>query len=396
MEPILLESICPLLIKKEQFFPSKTPGNLVDMPATEVTGETMKSALLVLILSVFSTQTYATTIPNDLGAPKAGGLPRESSSAYEIVYGSIRVGQELQRVIVTIPPGAAPKPALLFVGGMGCYSLDFSGTGPKAEAYQHIIDNATRKGFVTMRVEKTGMGDSLGTPCEQQDFHREVAGFLEGLKTLASYPFVKADSLYIFGHSIGGVIAPLLAAQVQVKGIAVLGTLATDWYHYDMSNNCRQYLLSGVSPAQIDQFMVYPNTVSQEFYLNKKSPDQIRQEHPEVSDYMQFPMHWTYMQQLSEVNPEIDWNQSNAHIVILSAESDYLGSQSDELQRMIQKANESRTAPIRLVRLPKTDHFFRTANSQQESFANHNADGSPLDFQNNILQVLTKELFSLK
>lgn len=356
----------------------------------------MKSALLVLILGVFSTQTYATTIPNELGTPKAGGLPRESSTAYEILYGSVRVGQELQRVIVTNPPGANPKPALLFVGGMGCYSLDFSGTGPKAAAYQRIIDDASRKGFVTMRVEKTGMGDSQGTACEQQDFHREVAGNLEGLKALAAYPFVKSDSLYIFGHSIGGVIAPLLAAQVDVKGIAVLGTLATDWYHYDMSNNRRQYLLSGVSPAQIDQFMVYPNTVSEEFYLNKKSPEQIRQEHPEVSDYLQFPMHWTYMQQLSEMNPEIDWNQSKAHVVILSAESDYLGSQADELQQMIQKANKSRATPIHLVRLSKTDHFFRTANSQQESFANRNADGTALDFQNNVLQVLNKELFSLK
>jgi hypothetical protein len=63
---------------------------------------------------------------------------------------------------------------------------------------------------------------------------------------------------------------------------------------------------------------------------------------------------------------------------------------------MIQKANKSRTTPIHLVKLSKTDHFFRTANSQRESFANQNADGSPLDFQNNVLQVLTKELFSLK
>lgn len=356
----------------------------------------MKSALLVLLLGVFSNQTYATTIPNELGAPKAGGLPRESNPDYEILYGSVRVGQELQRVIVTNPPGANPKPALLFVGGMGCYSLDFSGTGPKAVAYQRIIDDATRKGFVTMRVEKTGMGDSLGTACDQQDFHREVAGNLEGLKALAAYPFVKSDSLYIFGHSIGGVIAPLLAAQVEVKGIAVLGTLATDWYSYDISNSRRQYLLSGVSPNDIDQVMIYQKTVSQEFYLNKKSPEQIRQEHPEVSDYLQFPVHWTYMQQLSEVNPKIDWNKSQSHVVILSGDSDYIGSQGDELQKMVQDANKTRATPIRLVRLPKTDHFFRTANSQPESFANRNADGSALDFQNNVLQVLNKELFGLK
>ena len=139
---------------------------------------------LVFLITGFAFQVGAVTIPNELGAPRAGGLPREQSSAYEILYGSVRVGGEVQRVIVTNPPGEGPKPALFFVGGLGCYSLDFSGTGPKAEDYQRILDEVTKIGYVTMRVEKTGMGDSVGTHCENKDFKREVAGNLEGLKAL--------------------------------------------------------------------------------------------------------------------------------------------------------------------------------------------------------------------
>jgi pimeloyl-ACP methyl ester carboxylesterase len=354
-------------------------------------------SILVLALgaTAFMPPAEALTIPNELGAPQAGGLPREQSSAYEILYGSVRVGKEIQRVIVTNPPGAGPKPALFLIGGMGCYSLDFSGTGPKAEAYQRILDFATRLGFVTMRVEKTGMGDSIGTACQDQDFHREVKGNLAGLKALAAYPFVKADQIYIFGHSIGGVIAPLLASQVSIKGIAVLGTLATDWYDYDLSNNRRQAALGGMSPADVDNFMVWQKMATDEFYLYKKPLDQILAERPELTNYLQMPVNWRYMQQLTEVHPVTDWNHSNTQVLIISGNSDFIGSQGSELAPMVQQANKNRTTPIRLVKLDNLDHFFRDAESQTASISNRHHDGSLLVFQENILAVLKKDLFGL-
>jgi len=350
--------------------------------------------LVTMILSVLaiSVQAQTTTIPNELGAPQAGGLPREQSSAYQILYGSVRVGEEIQRVIVTKPPGNTPKPALLFVGGLDCYSLDFSGTGPKVEAYQRIIDFVTRLGFVTMRVEKTGMGDSIGTACENQDFHREVAGNYAGLKALRSYPFVDAKQLHIFGHSIGGVIAPLLASKVSIKSVTVLGTLASNWYQYDVSNTRRQYALSGMSPQQVEAAMIPANTFSWEFYINRKTPQQIVQQYPSLANYFQLAAHWTYMQQLSEVDPKLDWNRSQSSVLIISGDSDFVGSQANELSQMIYEANKTRATPLQLVTVEKLDHFFRTANSQRESFNSQNSDGSPLVFQESILEILSQEL----
>lgn len=351
--------------------------------------------LVSVLVAGFVFQARAVTIPNELGAPQAGGLPREQSSAYEILYGSVRVGQEVQRVIVTNPPGAGPKPALFFVGGLGCYSLDFSGTGPKAEAYQRILDYVTKLGYVTMRVEKTGMGDSRGTPCANQDFKREVAGNLAGLKALVSYPFVKRDQVYIFGHSIGGVIAPFLAAEVPVKAVAALGTLASDWYSYDLSNSRRQYTLSGMSAADVDAAVAEVKIFDTEFYLNKKKPEQIVAEKPQLAGYLQMSAHWTYMQQLSVANPAVDWNRSKASVVIFSGRSDFIGSQEPELKQMIQQANKTRANPIRLVSVANMDHFFRAAESQEASFKNQSILGTPLFFQETFLTTLKEEFLSL-
>lgn len=352
--------------------------------------------LLVALGVAVTSPASALTIPNELGAPKAGGLPREQSSAYEILYGSVRVGSEVQRVIVTNPPGAGPKPALFFIGGMGCYSLDFSGTGPKAEAYQRILDFVTKLGFVTMRVEKTGMGDSVGTACEEQDFKREVAGNLAGLKALVSYSFVKADQVYIFGHSIGGVIAPLIAAEVPVKAISVLGTLADDWYSYDLSNARRQYALSGMSPADVENALVWLKLFDDEFYLNRKTPAQILSELPQLAGYLKMAAHWTYMQQLAEANPATDWNRSEASVVIFSGTSDFIGSQGDELVEMIKEANKTRSSnPIQFFSVSNMDHYFRGAESQQASFKNQSILGLPLYFKDSFLEDLKTHFLAL-
>ena len=62
----------------------------------------------------------------------------------------------------------------------------------------------------------------------------------QGLKALAAYDFVDRDNIVIFGHSMGGVMAPLIAAEAPVKGIAVYGTVAKTWYEYFGENFRRQ------------------------------------------------------------------------------------------------------------------------------------------------------------
>ena len=94
------------------------------------------------------------------------------------------------------------------------------------------VDSLTAKGFVTIRVEKTGMGDSKGLPCNECDFHTEKQGFLDGLKQLKSLPYVDKQNIFIAGFSIGGVIAPLIAQPEPVKGIIVYGTAGRNWLEY--------------------------------------------------------------------------------------------------------------------------------------------------------------------
>lgn len=350
------------------------------------------SKLICIIVILTGANSLAAVIPNELGAPKA----QETSADHTVQYGSIEVAGELQRVIVTVPKSKGPHPALLFVGGLGCYSLDFSGAGPHIESYKKIIEFMSKNGFVTMRVEKTGMGDSQGKPCAEQNFDRELAGYLAGLKALKNYSFVNADRVSIFGHSIGGVIAPLLLEQASVHTVIVMGSLAERWYDYDRTNTIRQLYLAGYTAEQVAQELQIRDYVAKEFYIGKKTPDQIKQVYPAGAAYLEFPAHYTYMQQLADLDLNVSWKKSSAKVFMLLGKADFIGSQWPELQSFSKDINQTRAVKVQIEEVPALDHFFRNANSWAESFYNVSLTGQPLVFQDEFLNVLANKIPEMK
>jgi len=137
--------------------------------------------------------------------------PLEHAPDVDVRYDAVSVDGSLRRTIVTAPRLPGRRPAVLYVNGIGCYSqesLDLSSNDAR------LLYGLTRAGFVTMRVEKSGMGDSEGPACDSPaaDFDAEVRAYTAGLRALKGYPFVDSEAAFLVGVSIGGVEAPLIAA----------------------------------------------------------------------------------------------------------------------------------------------------------------------------------------
>jgi dienelactone hydrolase len=110
----------------------------------------------------------------------------------------------------------------LLIQGGGCGSID-APFSPNI-AQPGLMHSIGSQGFVTMRVEKSGVGDSQGPPCESIGFKEELAGYQAALRSIRTYPRVDPDHVYLLGISLGGVFAPLLAVETKVAGIIVYGT----------------------------------------------------------------------------------------------------------------------------------------------------------------------------
>lgn len=153
-------------------------------------------------------------------------LPVETLPGVSFEYGlvTLRDGTRL-RTIVSAPNGARERsPAVMIIQGGGCESVDnplAGNAGPN-----ELIWRIAAQGYVTIRVDKSGVGDSQGPPCEQIGYTQELEGYQATLAALRRDPRVDPSRVFLLGISLGGVFSPILAAETPVRGIVAFGTIA--------------------------------------------------------------------------------------------------------------------------------------------------------------------------
>jgi dienelactone hydrolase len=150
---------------------------------------------------------------------------RETMPGATLEYGSVTVpdGNRL-RTIVSVPDSPGRHPAVLLLQGGSCGSVDVPMLAELGQ--QGLLRPIAAKGFVTMRVEKSGIGDSQGPPCASIGYTQELEGYRAALAALKRHPSVEPTRVHLLGISLGGVFAPIVASESAVRGIVVYGTLA--------------------------------------------------------------------------------------------------------------------------------------------------------------------------
>jgi len=302
--------------------------------------------------------------------------PKETSTDFDIIYSSVVSGKNQQRTIITKPKNGSIHPAVLLIGGVGCYSIDNTSL-PEIRSIKMWADSLARNGFITMRVDKTGMGDSKGLPCNECDFITEKNGFLAGLKQLKSLPYVDKENIFIAGFSIGGVIAPLLAQEEPVKGIIVYGTVGRNWLEYELDNSYRQQLLANRTADSIDIFMRAEYIRLYELLVEKKQPEQIIKEFPQTKEnFFGYPMRTEYFQQVADINIRELWMNTKARVLVIHGSSDFVSS-ATEHKSIAELVNHYHPGNAKYIEIGKSDHWSLFAETELQSFLNQQTDLNP-------------------
>ncbi|MCB0634342.1 MAG: PDZ domain-containing protein, partial [Lewinella sp.] len=159
------------------------------------------------------------------------GKPLETSTIAEVIYDEVPFRGGSLRSIIHKPKADGKMPLVVYLQGFDCGSIDdyYFPDSP----LRQLVDGLVERGFAVYRVEKPGVGDSDGSlDCGDIGYDTEVAAFDAALSQLDKYQFVDQNNIFYFGHSLGGVTAPLLAVRHQPKGVAVYGTVFGSWYEY--------------------------------------------------------------------------------------------------------------------------------------------------------------------
>jgi len=293
--------------------------------------------------------------------------PKEQDPSIITNYDAVSVDGTLRRTLITVPrtPSAARSPAVFFVGGIGCYSVDLPLTAK--DSYALLAHDLSAHGFVTMRLEKSGVGDSQGPPCPTVDFDAESHSYALALAQLRANPLVDPKRVYIFGHSIGTVIAPRLAAQQPVAGIIVAEAVAKNWFEYELINVQRQLQLGGETPAAIDKAVAGKELCMHRLLIEKQPRATILADDPTCADHMMYPASDSYLQEVAALNLADAWTKLTVPVLVIYGRADFETDEADHA-RIAAIVNASRPGAATYQVIDDMDHLLTTASSQQASY----------------------------
>lgn len=291
--------------------------------------------------------------------------PYESSPDATTLYNAVSVDGSLRRTIVTVPKTQGKHPAIFYITGIGCSSQDVLDLGTTETK---LLYGLTRAGFVTMRVEKSGMGDSQGQPCMNPsvDMQAEVRGYVAGLNALKKYPFVDSDNVFILGLSIGGVEAPLVAREIPVKGLVVVNTVAKSFLEYLTETRRRQMLLSHTQYDELERRLRLNEECNHRLLIEKETPDEVLKNSPSCKDFIEYPAPYTYMQQWAALNLAEEWKKIESPVLVVYGTADYIATQADH-PYLADIINSFHAGHATLKAINGMDHYMTQAGTMEES-----------------------------
>lgn len=302
--------------------------------------------------------------------------PAETSDDFAILYDVVEHDGARLRSITTRPKGDGKHPAVLFIQGLQAASTEFyPGRG---NTVQELVYGLTRAGFVVMRCEKSGVGDSTGEAASEVGFDYETEGFGKALAKLEGYDFVDADRIHVFGHSMGGIMAPLIAPGDRVAGIMVYGTGLRPWSEYMITNGRRQMRMAGGDYGEIEDTLREQAQVHFLTLTEKWSLERLREERPELAtvaagiftDGAHYgTRHLRFFQELQDVNMAAAWAAVTTPVLAIRGEYDWVCSEADH-RDIADIVNATRAGHGRFLALPKAFHGFDEHASMEDARAN--------------------------
>jgi uncharacterized protein len=314
--------------------------------------------------------------------------PFETSPDADVLYTSVSANGSRRRVILTHPKSSGRYPAVLLMQGLGCYTLD--GALSQDQGYGPILAFLAKNGFVTVRVEKTGQGDSDGPACTDPaaTADREAQGYVAAIQLLKSTDFVDPNNIFVFAHSLGPLIGALVLPQLQIRGFIASETIGRSWFEYEIENVRRQAALVGKPYDKVDEDTRAHANCAFHFYMQHESAEQVRKLAPACEDmfrsYAGVPA--SYMQQIGDLSLARQWQQVDFPVLVLFGTADAVTSAS-ESRYLVDTINNFHPGRASYIELSGMGHDFLTYSSESE-FINRKPTDKPHPYETELFSVL--------
>jgi pimeloyl-ACP methyl ester carboxylesterase len=309
------------------------------------------------------------------------GAVDEAYPGIDVSYDAVGEPGHRLRLITTRPHDASGKLPVIFVAGwLSCDSVE-APPGTK-DATSLLFQRLAREpGFVLVRVDKPGIGDSEGS-CGDTDFATELVGYRAAFRHMSRYDFIDADRVFVFGISNGGGFAPLVSDGAPVKGYVIDGAWVKTWFEHMMEIERRRLTLSGKAPAEVNDSMRQEAEFYEDYLVEGRTPRAILAAKSSLAAVWsgdvdhQYGRPIAFYQQLQALNLAEAWSHIGVPLLALHGQYDWIMSR-DDTALIVELVNKNAPGIARLVDLADTGHTFEHYDNANAAFADKEAPFDP-------------------
>lgn len=308
--------------------------------------------------------------------------PYEQSEIADVQYDWVKFRNGYLRAITRKPKGKTNCPTILLIPGYGCGSIE----NYMASYNGKLLTEWLKAGYAVVTIEKSGLGDSYNCmPCSEVDLATDIESFDAGYTYMEQLPFVDKNNLYIWGHSMGGVIAPEVAKRHQPKGVMVFGTTFRPWAEFLLEmHRVQKPLLENQNYLQTEDFMRKIQKIYYEFFVLRKTREELLK-NPEYKDLViselgykegsndMWGRHWAFWPQIDSLNLAQSWQAIKCPVLVLHGAADYESCSIVEPELIKATVNEVHPGNATMVVVPELDHFMMKSKNWEEARDNFKA-----------------------
>ncbi len=299
------------------------------------------------------------------------GAKLDNYSYADVIYSEVPFEKGFLRNIIIKPKGNGKFPVVFFVQGYNCASIDNMG---ESHPYEKILMGLVQKGFAVCKVEKPGMGDCDGTKaCREIDFKTELLAFDAAYNVLNTFDCIDTSKIYIFGHSMGGIIAPLMTTKIKPRGIAVYGTVTRSWFEYFVEQMRIQNFIMGEDYVQNDSAFNTRLQLCYDFMINKKTPKQLN-ENPAFKTQWEYvepdlimDRNYLYWQQLQDYSMINGWKNYDGKVLSIWGECDFVAFSRYDHELIAEISNKYHPGNGVFITIPNCDHAFTRVDNMKHA-----------------------------
>ena len=266
-----------------------------------------------------------------------------------------RNGDVLLSGTLLVPPGTGRHPAVLFLHG----------SGPESRAASRFLaDYFARHGIAALIYDKRGVGRSTGD-WQRSDFAALAEDGAAGIAFLAGRPEIAPDALGVYGHSQGGMIAPLLASRTDRLAflISAAGS-AVPLHEAEVNSITNQLRAQGIAGDELAAAQLFIARLV-DLLRTGEGRDEFEAATARVREERWYPMlhvpardswFWSYYRNIAHYDAATYWQRVTVPALVVYGERDNLVPVGRSVAAIGRALGRAGNADHLIVMLPRANH----------------------------------------